>query len=178
MRNALPSAQFEELGRKRRREGHHSRPTALRADSGNLGSLERGTGGTRTGAGKVHIYLKHADGLQWPCPECGVECALYDHQPERTWRHLDTCQYQTILHGEPPRANCREHGPRVARLPWAESGGRFTMLFERLIIDWLRLRARRLWPGPVLGRDPRGHGTGRGTWAVAPEGRTAVAYRR
>ena len=35
---------------------------------------------------------------------------LYDHQPERRWRHLDTCQYQTILHAEPPRSNCGEHG--------------------------------------------------------------------
>ena len=40
--------------------------------------------------------------------------ALYDHNSERSWRHLDTCQYRTILHAEVPRANCPEHGVRVA----------------------------------------------------------------
>src|SRR6266478_5420421 len=53
-------------------------------------------------------------------------CPLYDHQPERCWRHLDTCQYRTILHAEPPRSNCPEHGPRAVKLPWAEPSSRFT----------------------------------------------------
>src|SRR5574338_988609 len=61
----------------------------------------------------------------------------YDHQPYRRWRHLDTCQYQTILHAKPPRAECGTHGVRAVKLPWAEPGSRFTALFERLAIDWL-----------------------------------------
>jgi transposase len=87
--------------------------------------------------GEVHVYLKHAASTPWPCPECGRVCALYDHQPERSWRHLDTCQYRTILHAEVPRANCPEHGVRVAAVSWAEPHSRFTALFERLAIDWL-----------------------------------------
>jgi transposase len=86
----------------------------------------------------VHIYLEHREGVRWRCAECGREVALYDHQAEREWRHLDTCQYRTILHAAPPRAQCAEHGVRVVKLPWAEAGSRFTMLFERLAIDWLR----------------------------------------
>lgn len=88
-------------------------------------------------AGEVHVHLKHEEGRLWPCPECGAQCRLYDHQPERRWRHLDTCQYRTILHAEPPRSDCQEHGPRVVKLPWAEPGSHFTALFERLAIDWL-----------------------------------------
>ena len=65
-------------------------------------------------------------------------CALHDHQPERRWRHLDTCQYRTILHARPPRSDCSEHGPRVVRLPWAEASSRFTALFEALAISWLK----------------------------------------
>lgn len=87
---------------------------------------------------EVHIFLSHGEGLSWKCPECGQGCALYDHQPERRWRHLDTCQYKTILHAEPPRADCAEHGPRVVKLPWAEPKSRFTLLFERLATEWLR----------------------------------------
>ena len=87
--------------------------------------------------GEVHIYLGHDSGKDWACPECGKACRLHDHQAERTWRHLDTCQYRTILHAEPPRAKCEEHGVRVVKLPWAEPGSHFTGLFERLAIDWL-----------------------------------------
>lgn len=93
--------------------------------------------------GEVHIYLAHSETTRWECPECGAACGLYDHQPERSWRHLDTCQYQTILHAEPPRSNCEAHGARVVKLPWAEPGGRFTLLFERLTIDWLKVASRK-----------------------------------
>lgn len=88
--------------------------------------------------GEVHVYLSHDADAKWPCPECGRECPLYDHQPDRSWRHLDTCQYRTVLHAELPRTNCPEHGVRVVRVPWAEAHSRFTALFERLAIDWLR----------------------------------------
>lgn len=88
--------------------------------------------------GRVQVYLEHQPDQQWPCPECGKECAIYDHQPQRQWRHLDTCQYETILHASPPRSHCPEHGVRVVQLPWAESSSRFTKLFEGLAISWLR----------------------------------------
>src|SRR5215831_13714939 len=91
----------------------------------------------------IRVYVKHQPIQVWPCAQCGQECALYDHQPERQWRHLDTCQYQTILHAAPPRTNCSEHGPRVVKLPWAEPGSRFTALFERLAIDWLKVASQK-----------------------------------
>jgi len=88
--------------------------------------------------GEVHVYLTHEDNREWACAECGVLCPLYDHQPERQWRHLDTCQYRTILHAEPPRSQCPEHGVRVVKLSWAEASSRFTALFEGLAIAWLK----------------------------------------
>jgi transposase len=91
----------------------------------------------RLSDGEVHVHLEHHEVERWPCPECGEACRQYDHQPERQWRHLDTCQYQTILHAKPPRAECDQHGVRVVKLPWAEPSSRFTALFERLAIDWL-----------------------------------------
>ncbi len=86
---------------------------------------------------EVHVYLEHQEMGSWPCPECGGNCPLHDHQEERQWRHLDTCQYQTILHARPPRSVCGDHGVRVVKLPWAEPSSRFTALLERLVIDWL-----------------------------------------
>lgn len=89
-------------------------------------------------AGEIHVYLRHDEMIDWPCPECGAVCKLYDHQPERRWRHLDTCQYQTILHAAPPRSDCREHGAKAVKVPWAEPSSRFTALFEALAIEWLK----------------------------------------
>lgn len=87
--------------------------------------------------GQVHVHLAHREEAAWTCPECGCQCPLHDHTAERTWRHLDTCQYQTLLHAATPRTCCPEHGVRAVRLPWAEPHSRFTLLFERLTIDWL-----------------------------------------
>jgi hypothetical protein len=39
------------------------------------------------------------------------------HRVHGQWRHLDTCQYQTILHAEPLRSKCRDHGVRVVKMP-------------------------------------------------------------
>jgi transposase len=88
--------------------------------------------------GEVHVYLEHKANREWACAECGALCPLYDHQEERQWRHLDTCQYRTILHAAPPRSECREHGVRVVKLPWAEANSRFTALMEGIAIAWLQ----------------------------------------
>jgi hypothetical protein len=41
------------------------------------------------------VYAEHGKKKTWPCPECGKDCGLHDHDEERTWRHLDSCQFQT-----------------------------------------------------------------------------------
>jgi transposase len=30
------------------------------------------------------------------CPECGAQCGLKDHGPERRWRHLDTMSLRPL----------------------------------------------------------------------------------
>jgi len=87
--------------------------------------------------GRVDVYVGHAKGVRFACPECGQEHAVYDHSAERTWRHLDSCQFMTYLHASPPRVSCTEHGVRQARLPWADEGSRFTHLFEALAVNVL-----------------------------------------
>ena len=86
---------------------------------------------------RVDVHLCHTDGARFACPECGVELSVYDHAEARQWRHLDSCQFRTLLHARPPRVKCPDHGVRQARLPWAEPGSRFTLLFEALAIDVL-----------------------------------------
>jgi transposase len=85
--------------------------------------------------GSVSIWVEHDEGERFDCPECGTSCSVYDHADERTWRHLDTCQLQTLLHARVPRVSCTQHGVRQAHVPWAEPKSRFTLLFERFAID-------------------------------------------
>jgi transposase len=87
---------------------------------------------------RVDVYVEHPKGARLACPDCGKECAVYDHLAERVWRHLDSCQFLTYLHARPPRISCPLHGVRQASLPWAEQGSRFTHLFEVLAIDMLK----------------------------------------
>jgi transposase len=86
---------------------------------------------------RVEVHVGHAAGQRFGCPECGRELGVYDHQAEREWRHLDSCQFLTYLYARPPRVSCPEHGVRQVGLPWAQAGSRFTNLFETLAIDVL-----------------------------------------
>jgi transposase len=87
---------------------------------------------------RVDVWVEHPKGLEWPCPDCGALATLHDHAAERVWRHLDSCQFQTFLHAEPPRVKCPEHGVKQVRLPWAEPHARFTLLFEAFAIRVLQ----------------------------------------
>lgn len=87
---------------------------------------------------RVDVYAEHGKRKTWPCPECGKDCGLHDHDEERTWRHLDSCQFQTVLHARIPRVRCEDHGVKQVRVPWAEPRSRFTLLFEHLAIDVLQ----------------------------------------
>jgi transposase len=88
----------------------------------------------KTDANRVDLFLEH-DPARWPCPECGGELATFDHAEARTWRHLDTCQFETHLHAQIPRIQCPTHGVKQVRVPWAEPRSRFTLLMERLVIQ-------------------------------------------
>ena len=87
---------------------------------------------------KVDVFVGHAKGVHFACPECGAELPVYDHSEERAWRHLGSCGFTTWLHARPPRVGCPTHGVRQVSLPWAEPHSRFTALFERLAIDVLK----------------------------------------
>ncbi len=86
---------------------------------------------------KVEIELGWQWGAAAQCPECGRECSIHDCAPERTWRHLDTMQFATLIRARTPRANCSEHGIKTMQVPWAAPQGRFTVLFERFAVEVL-----------------------------------------
>lgn len=87
---------------------------------------------------RVDVWAEHPEDVAWVCPQCTKRLPLYDHAEERTWRHLDSCQFQPHLPARIPRVACGEHGVVQVTVPWAEPRSRFTLLFERLAIDVLR----------------------------------------
>lgn len=89
---------------------------------------------------RVSLSLEHDAGALC-CPECGCECGMKDRSEERTWRHLDTMQFETILTARVPRVTCREHGVKQVLVPWAEPHGRFTLLFQAFAIRVLQSSA-------------------------------------
>jgi transposase len=91
----------------------------------------------RLEAGEVQIDVA-AEREAFRCPQCGQAAPGYDSRPRR-WRHLDTCQYRTIVNAQVPRVQCATHGVVQIPVPWAEAGTRFTALFESLVIDWLKV---------------------------------------
>lgn len=46
-------------------------------------------------------------------------------------------------------ATSPEHGARAVKLPWAEPSSRFTALFERLAIDWLKAASQKAVAGQL-----------------------------
>jgi len=74
----------------------------------------------------------------WGCPQCGKRMQVHDWE-RRRWRHLDSCQFKTVITGDVPRVKCEEHGTQAVAVPWAEKYARFTRLFERFAIDVLQV---------------------------------------
>ena len=86
---------------------------------------------------QVDVFVEHPSGTKFCCPECSKQLPCYDHTQERQWRHLDSCQFKTVLHASIPRIDCPEHGVKQVQVPWAGKGSRFTSLFERFAIQVL-----------------------------------------
>ena len=85
---------------------------------------------------EVHVHVEWRADTRFRCPECGKNCPGYDTRT-RQWRHLDICEYRTILIAQVPRVQCPEHGVKQVPVPWAESRGHFTEKFEAQVIGWL-----------------------------------------
>lgn len=67
-------------------------------------------------AGSVTVTVGIAENARLACPTCGKSCSVHDHR-HRKWRHLDTCQFTTIVEADVPRIMCPEHGARRCQFP-------------------------------------------------------------
>jgi transposase len=83
---------------------------------------------------QLDIGIDFERGGTFPCSECGqTGCKAYDTE-ERSWRHLNFFQFNTILSARVPRTDCSRCGKRLVDVPWARAGSGFTLLFEALLM--------------------------------------------
>ena len=55
---------------------------------------------------------------------------VYDHLKEMVWRNLDSVDFMTSIHANPPGVSCLDHGIIEAVMPWTERRSRFSLRFE------------------------------------------------
>jgi transposase len=100
---------------------------------------------------KVEIGLEADPQYERCCSQCGRPAPLHDHAPERSWRHLDTMQFETVLTARVPRTKCSDCGVKTCDVPWAEPHGRFTLMFEAFAIRVLQAAASTQQARELLG---------------------------
>ncbi len=71
------------------------------------------------------------------CPTSLESLPIYDHAPERKWRHLDTMQFKTYISCKLPRVKDKQGKVTTIIPPWASKHERHTHLFEHAVIDLL-----------------------------------------
>ena len=88
-------------------------------------------------ARQVRIRVECARGEVWGDPDTNERAEIKDWE-ERTWRHLDTCQFETIITARVPRLLLKSGRTLTASVPWAAPRGRFTLSFEAHVIALLQ----------------------------------------
>ncbi|WNF36608.1 ISL3 family transposase [Bacillaceae bacterium IKA-2] len=90
---------------------------------------------------QLHIYLDFKQGAQFICPHCGsFHTKVHDLlKEERTWRHMDFWQYQTIIHAKLPRVKCDLCGKtRTVLVSWSRPRAGFTWFFESELMQLMK----------------------------------------
>ncbi len=93
-------------------------------------------------AGKLEIWIDFERGssFYYEDKELGIEghFKAYD-TTEKTWRHLNFFQYQCYLHAWIPRVDLGNGKIRQVQAPWEGHAAGFTLLFEALILELVKV---------------------------------------
>lgn len=87
---------------------------------------------------RVDVWLIHQEHYRFSCHACHTPSPTYDHAPERTWQHLDTCECKTYLHARIPRVQCPKHGIVNSDFPLADSQISITYKMESKCIKTIQ----------------------------------------
>ena len=87
-------------------------------------------------ANRVVVRVEIDRSTKWFHPETKESAALHKWTPRR-WRHLDTCQFETIIEANVPSVKYRDGSIEEVAVPWADRYQRYTKLLEQAVIMWL-----------------------------------------
>jgi transposase len=81
---------------------------------------------------ELHIEVGYEKGTKFEY--AGETYSIYDHQ-HRTWRHLNFFQHECYLHCRVPRIKTSEGNVILVDVPWSNPLSRFTLLFEKHVLE-------------------------------------------
>ena len=84
----------------------------------------------------VEVVLKR--GQVWADPMDATKRAHINGWTERQWRHLDTCQFETIVKARVPQLKYSDGTVEELVVPWAERYSRVTSLMTGFVIQLLQ----------------------------------------
>lgn len=85
---------------------------------------------------RFQIRVECREKTIWVDPDTGERSHIHEWR-ERTWRHLDTCEFETWVTAKVPRVKLSSGKTQTVVVPWAEQSGRFTKSMENHIIEIL-----------------------------------------
>jgi transposase len=85
----------------------------------------------------VEVVLK--PGQLWVDPTDPTRRAHINGWTERQWRHLDTCQLETIIKARVPQLKYSDGTVCELAVPWAERYSRVTLLMEAFVVKLLQV---------------------------------------
>jgi len=88
-------------------------------------------------AKRVVIRAEVNPKTKWGHPETKLAASLHKWT-ERTWRHLDTCQFETLITANVPSVKHQDGSIEEIAVPWAERYQRITKLLAQAVILWLQ----------------------------------------
>ena len=93
-------------------------------------------------AGKLEIWIDFERGstFYFEDEELGIKGQFKAYDTTRkTWRHLNFFQYQCLLHAWVPRVDLGNGKVRQVQTPWEGHAAGFTLLFEALILELVKV---------------------------------------
>jgi len=84
-------------------------------------------------AKRVVIRADVNGATKWGHPETNLAVSLHKWM-ERTWRHLDTCQCETLITANVPSVERRDGSVEEVAVPWAERYQRINKLLTQAVV--------------------------------------------
>jgi transposase len=84
---------------------------------------------------RVMLRVEVCRVTEWAHPETRLAASLHKWT-ERSWRHLDACQFETVIKARVSSINHADGSIEEVALPWAERYQRVTRLMAQAVIIW------------------------------------------